>query len=78
VLQVQPCDLALGSEIVGSGSLVMGLQPNSTIAHKLDEAMLKLAESGQVPGEGCYSVTCDMLFHVYIVTYNMLCHVRVT
>jgi hypothetical protein len=65
-LQVRPCDLALGSEVVGSGSLVMGLQPNSTIAHKLDEAMLKLAESGQVPGEARYSVTFDMLLCVFL------------
>ncbi|WIA38210.1 hypothetical protein OEZ86_001556 [Tetradesmus obliquus] len=47
--QVKPCDLALGSEVVGSGSLVLGLHPNSTIRGKLDDAMLKLAESGQVP-----------------------------
>jgi hypothetical protein len=70
--QVRPCDLALGSEVVGSGSLVLGLQPNSTIRRKLDDAMLKLAESGQVPGEANFALHC---FDVYIMLLFMSYHV---
>eukprot|EP00878_Enallax_costatus_P044544 GHUV01053208.1.p1 GENE.GHUV01053208.1~~GHUV01053208.1.p1 ORF type:complete len:468 (+),score=104.28 GHUV01053208.1:524-1927(+) len=44
--QVPPCDLALGSDTIGSGALVIGLSPNSTIRQKLDAALLQLSEAG--------------------------------
>jgi hypothetical protein len=50
-LQVRPCNLVLGTEMIGSGGLVLGLHPNSTIRQPLDEALLKLVETGHTPGD---------------------------
>lgn len=50
-LQEPPCDLALGTETIGSGALVLGLAPNSTLKDKLDAALLQLSEAGYLAGQ---------------------------
>lgn len=51
VLQEPPCVLALGTETLGSGSLVMGLGANSTLTDRLNTALLQLGEAGYLSGQ---------------------------
>eukprot|EP00775_Hariotina_reticulata_P004904 gene4904-5148_t len=54
--QEPPCVLALGTETLGSGSLVMGLPPNSTLTDRLNTALLQLGEAGYLSGILCHPV----------------------